>query len=112
MRYFDGCLRGNLAQPFLRLRDSSFHALEHPVFIDGFLVAPVLSVPKMKYFRTHKTIFAPNSHMAEPQHQIGIFMTPPLKSFVKSVDVKKIPPPDTQIAAANALPLKTLLYPE
>ncbi len=89
-----------------------FHAFKHPFFVDGFLVAWVLAVPEVKDFGAHEAVFAMDAQVVKPEHKVGIFMPPSLEGFVKSVDTGKVRAPDAKIAAAYAMPVKALFYPE
>ncbi len=110
--YFDGHGRVKFPQAFFCLNDIRFNSLQDPVFIAGFLLAPVLWVPEMKHLSGHETVFSLDSKMAKTQHQVRVFMTPSLKGFVKPIDTDEVGTPDTEVTAANATPFKVLFYPE
>jgi folylpolyglutamate synthase/dihydropteroate synthase len=66
----------------------------------------------MKDFGAHETVFAMDAQVMEPEHEVGIFMSPSLKGFVESIDIGKVVSPDAKVTAAYAMPAKVLFYPE
>ena len=50
--------------------------------------------------------------MAESPNQVGIVMTPPLKSFVAAIDLQKVVTSYAETAASNAASYDALFYPE
>lgn len=66
----------------------------------------------MKDLGRQESIFPSYPEMAEPQHEISIFVAPAFERFVESIDIQEIPPPYAKVATADATPFKSLFYPE
>ena len=96
----------------VRLHLIGLHALNDPVFIGKLPITLVFLVPKVKHLGRHEAILSLDTEVAESKNQVGVFVTPALKSLVEAVDLQKILTPDTEIAASNAAPCETLFYPE
>ncbi len=97
---------------FVRSYLAAIHALKDLLLVHGFLIALVFPVPQMVNLRRQKPVFATDAQMAQAKDEIGIFMAPPFKGLIKTIDRKKIPTPYAKIATPDAAPLETLFYPE
>lgn len=102
----------DFAKAFFGLYKSGFHTLKNFLFVDRLLVTLVFTMPQVIHLRRQKSVFTLDALVAKAQDKVSIFVTPPFKGLIKSIDGSKIMAPDSEIAAADSVPLEALFYPE